>query len=127
MKLQSQINVIPFIDIMLVLLAVVLTTASFVSEGRIPVRLPSAAHADTQVVPRQLTIAIKTDGALFLDEQPVSLEALAVRLEGIEDRTTKISLRVDQTAAFVHFVDVVDLLKARALNDVSIIAHREGG
>ena len=44
MKPMAQINVIPFIDIMLVLLAVVLTTATFVAQGRIPVALPEAAY-----------------------------------------------------------------------------------
>jgi biopolymer transport protein ExbD len=44
MKPLSQMNVIPFIDVMLVLLAVVLTTATFVAQGKIPVALPSASQ-----------------------------------------------------------------------------------
>ena len=46
MKPLSQINVIPFIDVMLVLLAVVLTTATFVAQGKIPVSLPGATEAE---------------------------------------------------------------------------------
>jgi hypothetical protein len=48
MKRMDQINVIPFIDVMLVLLAIVLTTATFLIEGRLPIRLPAA---ETQTTP----------------------------------------------------------------------------
>lgn len=65
MKRMDQINVIPFIDVMLVLLAIVLTTATFLIEGRLPIRLPPA---ETQTRPLDVTpieIAIAADGQIF--------------------------------------------------------------
>ena len=58
MKPLAQINVIPFIDIMLVLLAVVLTTATFVAQGVIPVSLPEATSADELQRNRPIEITI---------------------------------------------------------------------
>ena len=120
-------NVIPFIDIMLVLLAIVLTTATFVAEGTIPVSLPESRGA---TVPpdssTQIEITVMATGALFFDSQPVSIEQLARRLDGYS-ADTRFLLRVDEDAAFRHFVDVVDLLKTRHMSRLSIVTRLAAG
>ncbi|MCG6967446.1 MAG: TonB system transport protein ExbD [Chromatiaceae bacterium] len=126
MKPLSQINVIPFIDVMLVLLAVVLTTATFVAQGKIPVSLPGASQAEPLPTGPALEITIDSAGQLYLAEQAVDLDLLAEALTGLgADR--QLMLRVDEAAAFRHFVAVVDLLKARGLENVSIVTRREAG
>ncbi|NEX22199.1 TonB system transport protein ExbD [Thiorhodococcus mannitoliphagus] len=123
MKRMDQINVIPFIDIMLVLLAIVLTTATFISEGRLEIRLPESkaqAQSDSE---RRLEIAIDADGHLFLDSKPLSLEQLAGQLDGLSN-DTPIVLRVDAATRFERFVDVIDELKARQLERLSILTQR---
>jgi biopolymer transport protein ExbD len=66
----NQINVIPLVDVMLVLLVIVLTTATFISTGQVPVELAKAkeagAHKDVPLV-----ITMTADGRLFLTDQPV--------------------------------------------------------
>ena len=64
MRPISTMNVIPFIDVMLVLLAVVLTTATFVAQGKIPVALPDAASADQLPVTQPIEITVSDDGAV---------------------------------------------------------------
>lgn len=117
-------NVIPFIDIMLVLLAVVLTTATFVQQGRLPVTLPVAAQAErtTEVDPFEITIA--RDGVLSVAGEVLDIDVLATRL-GELARDRAISLRVDDQAAFAHFVAVIDLLKRERLDRVSIVTRRD--
>src|SRR5918992_4560703 len=67
----NQINVIPLVDVMLVLLVIVLTTATFISTGQIPVDLAKAKEAgDRKDVPLVLTLT--KDGQLFVNDQPVS-------------------------------------------------------
>ena len=61
MRPLAQMNVIPFIDIMLVLLAVVLTTATFVAQGKIPVALPQATQ--TEPVANEPAVEITIDAA----------------------------------------------------------------
>ena len=75
MKRIDTINVIPFIDIMLVLLVMVLTTATFVKTGLIPVDLPEAKGSAAEHKPSELKLTIKKDGTLFIGEnEQVSIE-----------------------------------------------------
>jgi len=129
MRRMDQINVIPFIDIMLVLLAIVLTTATFIVEGRLHIRLPSATVKAPEQLPRQVEIALDADGKLFLDAEPLGgneagIAALATRLEALE-ADTPIVLRVDADSRFENFIAVVDLLKARGLERLSILTRRQ--
>lgn len=122
MKRFETINVIPFIDIMLVLLAIVLTTATFIVEGKLEIRLPEAS---TQATPDRLErreLAIDADERLYLDEQPLELEALGERLAAL-GRDTPIVLRVDADVRFARFVQVIDLLKARHMDRLTILTR----
>ena len=119
MKRMDTINVIPFIDIMLVLLAIVLATATFIAEGRLEIALPAAAQQSPPLQQETFEIAIDRDGAVFVDEQPVGLEALSIRLDGLAAETP-IRLRVDASAEFGSFVAVIDRLKARGLDQIGI-------
>lgn len=125
MKPQSQINVIPFIDIMLVLLAVVLTTATFVAQGRIPVSLPQAEHTESLSPKPATEITVDLQGNLFLADRPLSSRQLFAHLQSL-DRTTPIMLRVDEQAAFTHFVKVVEQLKAKGFENLSILTLSGG-
>ncbi|MBK1720707.1 biopolymer transporter ExbD [Thiocystis violacea] len=123
MKRMDQINVIPFIDIMLVLLAIVLTTATFISEGRLEIRLPESKGQNQPEPLPSLEIGIDAKGDLFLDAVPLTLDALGPRLDGLA-RETPIVLRVDAAARFERFVAVIDQLKARDLERLSILTRR---
>ena len=85
MKPLSQINVIPFIDIMLVLLAVVLTTATFVAQGKIPVSLPQASQAEPLVPAATVEITIDSEGRAYLADKPITLEQIAEQLAAVRD------------------------------------------
>ena len=122
MKPIATMNVIPFIDVMLVLLAIVLTTATFVAEGRIPVRLPTADHAEALQPEVTVEISITADGTLYLDGLQYGVDAFATLVQAMESQT-RFVLRVDEAAAFRHFVTVIDVLKANGLQNVSIITQ----
>jgi biopolymer transport protein ExbD len=124
MKPLAQINVIPFIDIMLVLLAVVLTTATFVAQGRIPLTLPAAQTALPPSQTETLELAVDADGHLFYDDKPIALTALSQRLQTV-DSETPVVLRVDAHAAFEHFVAVIDRLQQHDLHKLSIATRPE--
>ena len=68
MKRIESINVIPFIDILLVFLAIVLTTASFISQGKIKVNLPEANNETSSNVEQPLTLTVSKSGQYFLKE-----------------------------------------------------------
>lgn len=121
MKRFDQINMIPFIDIMLVLLAIVLTTASFISQGLIPMDLPQAEQtqtaANSQIKP--VEIAINAQNQVFFEGNNINVPELAAKLAQYPN-TTPIILRVDKTAAFDAFIQVIDRLKALHFEQVSI-------
>ena len=120
MKRFDQINMIPFIDIMLVLLAIVLTTASFISQGLIPVDLPKATQSEQATGDETvLEIAINAQNQIFFDGTPITAVELGSKLEA-HPNTTPVHLRVDKVAAFEHFISVVDVLKAKQFAAVSI-------
>ncbi len=126
MKRFDQINMIPFIDIMLVLLAIVLTTASFVSQGLIPVNLPVAEQVSEPSKDEEpLEIAINAQNEFFLGEEKVTLEQMAEKLKVQATPETLIVLRIDKAAVFEHFVKLIDLLKAQELNNLSIQAQQD--
>ena len=79
-KKFDTINVVPFIDIMLVLLVIVLTTATFVAKGIIPVDLPSSESATKQDNKQNLTITIKSNGEILFDKETVLKKDLKVAL-----------------------------------------------
>lgn len=124
MKRFAQVNVIPFIDIMLVLLAIVLTTATFISQGRIPLELPKAEHTEAMSPEESVEIAVDKDGGIFLDQAPIAKDALAEKLATL-DKETPVVLYVDRSARFASFVTIVDLLKANQLEKLSIVARGE--
>lgn len=123
MRRIDVINVIPFIDIMLVLLAIVLTTATFIVEGRLDIRLPTAPSQAATPPTNPIELAVDRDGIIFVGATPISLEALGARLDTVP-REASIVLRVDADARFGGFVAIVDLLKARNLDRLSILTRQ---
>lgn len=125
MKRIDSINVIPFIDIMLVLLVMVLTTATFVKTGLIPVDLPEAKGSATEHKPSELKLTIKKDGTLWLgDNEQVSLEQFEQKVVS-GGREMTVVLYSDKEAAFQNFVGVMDVLKRLGHEQLYIVTDQQ--
>ena len=109
-KRFDQINVIPFIDIMLVLLVMVLTTATFIKYGLIKVELPKASQAQSKRLPKEIKVFIKADSKLYVNEKQISPSELKNELSAI-DKDDVVVLHSDKAARFESFVFVMDILK----------------
>ena len=109
-KKFNEINVIPFIDIMLVLLVMVLTTATFIKQGIIPVDLPQAKESDKKQEKKEVHITVTKEGKLFLEKTELSAQALEAELKKIDADQTVV-LSSDKQAVFQDFVTVMDILK----------------
>lgn len=119
MRRFDQINVIPFIDIMLVLLAIVLTTATFIAQGRIEVNLPVAESGQAASSKPALMLSIDAQGQVYVDDKPVALDALTKRLETLP-KSRRIVFMVDRATPFGRFVAVVDRIKHQGLTQLTI-------
>lgn len=114
----DSINVVPLVDIMLVLLTIVLTTASFISSGRIPVSLPQVSKADIEKR-RDTIIEISADGQIYLGGKAFSKDGLERELSTLPTQTP-ILVRADRDIRFQSFVDVADVLKKLKISKVAI-------
>ena len=122
LKRFDQINVIPFIDIMLVLLVIVLTTATFIAKGVIPLDLPKAGSAKELPIKR-IEISIDEQGRIFWKKEPVDLKSLERRLSQISLKSN-ILLRTDKKSRFESFVKVLDILKKRGFEKIDLETER---
>jgi biopolymer transport protein ExbD len=103
------INVIPLVDIMLVLLTIVLVTATFIIQGSIPVKLPSAKYAESENI-RSYQITINKDGETFFENKKIGLEELESVVRNI-DKDSQISIYADRSAKVQSLISVLDILK----------------
>lgn len=123
-KRFDEINVIPFIDIMLVLLVMVLTTATFIKQGVIPVELPEAQASQKEELKKEITVYVKADGTMYFEEQKVTKQELEAKLSKIAKDQTVI-LRSDKESRFQDFVSVMDILKRLEHQQLYIITKEE--
>ena len=114
----DQINVIPLVDVMLVLLVIVLTTATFITTGQIPVDLAKAKEAgDRRDVPLILTLT--KEGQLFLNEQAVTKETLQAAMAS-HPRESLVVVRADRVTLLERFVEIVDAVRGLGFKQVSL-------
>lgn len=125
MKRFDQINMIPFIDIMLVLLAIVLTTASFVSKGLIDVDIPTAnqVKVTSEDVTKSIQIAVNIDNELFFNEEKIDFSQLKDKLSTLKT-DQKFVIRIDKKTDFEQFVKIIDVLKQGNFKKLSIQAEQ---
>lgn len=112
------LNVIPLVDVMLVLLTMVLTTANFIATGRIPVALPQASRSEVEKH-QDKTIEIVASGDIYLDDALVAQDAFESALAALPPDASFL-IRADRTVAFQRFIDVADALKRLHFNKVAI-------
>ena len=112
------INIIPLVDVMLVLLTIVLTTSTFIATGAIPVELPKATHSSTAET-EGVVIEIDKQGELYMDGKPSKIDTLSEALCGLE-RTKPVLIRADKSIELQLFVQVMDVVKGLRFKKVSL-------
>lgn len=115
------INVVPLVDVMLVLLAIVLTTATFIATGRIPVDLAEARHAPSAARAAPLLVTLTRDRQVYVGARPAP--DLAAALAG-EDRATPVVVRADGGIALRDFIALVDRIKGLGFRQVDLEVAR---
>ena len=114
----DQINVIPLVDVMLVLLVIVLTTATFISSGQIPVNLAKAKEVgDRKDAP--VVITLTAEGMLFLNDRAIPEGGLPGALAA-EPRESAVVVRADKVILLERFVSVVDEVRGLGFQQVSL-------
>ena len=123
LKKYDSINVIPFIDVLLVLLTIVLMTSTFISKGIIPISLPTASNADNIKVNKEIIIIIKEDGPLYCNNDIEGLDNIKEHILQFS-KDTPIHINSDKNAKFDIFVSVLDMLKQYEYSSISIVTKK---
>jgi biopolymer transport protein ExbD len=114
----EEINVIPLVDVMLVLLVIVLTTATFITAGQIPVNLAKAQNAEASHQ-SPVTVTIAADGGLYLNGRKTTRDELAEAIRAFP-RQTPVIVVADKGIALEHFVGAVDTIKGQGFERISL-------
>ena len=119
MKKFDSINVVPFIDIMLVLLAIVLTTSTFIAKGIIPVNLPKAQTKNIKKL-KSINITIKDNGDIYFEKEKVDKSTLTKKMLNIP-KNRAIALRCDKDAKIKLFVSIMEILNNLNFSNIAIV------
>lgn len=119
----DKMNVVPFIDIVLVLLVIVLATATFVTNQSIKVDLPSSS-SEQKEEKKSVNIGVDKEGKYFYDTEALSLERIKEKLLKLNPKKDIISLKMDKSSEFRYFVDIIDILKTKGFENISIITKK---
>jgi len=125
-EVTSEPNVVPLCDILLVLLIIFMVVTPLVKKG-VDVRLPTALNMIDYPENPEIVLSIREDGTLYLNNDKVTEEDLAILLEEIMltagDR--KLYLKADQDLEFGRFVEIIGPLKDAGVEIVGIIAEKK--
>jgi biopolymer transport protein TolR len=121
----NEINVTPFVDVMLVLLIIFMVTAPLMTQG-VDVDLPTTKTVKNLPQDSEhLVLSIKKDGSLFLDEYKVGLDELEDHLKRLVAKQKKqLFLRADKEVAYGTVVEVMGEIKSAGIDRLGIVAEQ---
>ena len=127
---MSDINVTPFVDVMLVLLIVFMVTAPLLTVG-VPVDLPKTKAKALSQPEEPLVISINKAGVVFIQETEVEIDKLVPRLAAITENKpdTRIYLRGDQNVNYGRIMEVMTRVNTAGFTHLALVSElpREGG
>ncbi|MBW3635180.1 MAG: biopolymer transporter ExbD [Armatimonadetes bacterium] len=120
---MAELNIIPLVDVILVLLIIFMATTAFVKETGLKMKLPAATTGQSaRETPRDLTIALGQGGALTLDGKPINEKDLATTLRARVGQNPRVHVVIkgDKSIAYERVVRVMDMARQSGLNSVSL-------
>ena len=124
----SEINVTPFVDVMLVLLIVFMVTAPLLTVG-VPVELPRTEAKQLESETEPLTITIRENGTVFVQETVIAKEDLVAQMRAIsrEGYDRRVFIRADSTADYGLVADVMARLSSSGFRNLGLVTDTEQG
>ena len=122
----SEINVTPFVDVMLELLIIFMVAAPMMTVG-VPIDLPKtqakALNADTQPI----TVSVKADGQVFLQETQIPIEEIAAKLQAVATTgyTERVFVRGDGNAPYGVIADVMSRIQAGGFTNIGLVTEQK--
>jgi biopolymer transport protein TolR len=118
----SDINMVPFIDVVLVLLIIFMITAPILQSG-IEVDVPKT-HTVKEITAQRLVVTMDKNQLIYLGDQPVNIHELAAKIKKqSKHQNDVVYLRADETIPFGAFCIVIDSLRQSGISNISIVTQ----
>jgi biopolymer transport protein ExbD len=121
----AEINVVPLVDIILVVLIIFMVTAPMIMKPSIDVKLPKAASGK-ETAPTKLNVAVTKDGAIQLNGQKITLDALQAEAEKLREQNPEIQaiISADQSVPHGEVIAVIDKVKLAGVTKFAISVEK---
>jgi biopolymer transport protein TolR len=121
---MSEINMTPFIDVMLVLLIIFMVAAPLLTVG-VPLDLPQTKAAALNIDKQPLTLSVKADGKLYLMETPITLEDIPAKLSAVAKagQDERIYVRGDKAINYGRVAEVMAAVTAAGYRKVALVTE----
>lgn len=117
----SEINVTPFVDVMLVLLVIFMVTAPLMQQG-VDVNLPRAKGKELPTDER-ISLVIKRDRTIYMNDTPVSMPQMKQKLEAISKLNPNVFLKADKDVPYGLVVEVMGEIKEAGIEKLGMITE----
>ena len=123
---MAEINMTPFIDVMLVLLIIFMVAAPLLASG-VPIDLPKTAAAPLNVDQKPLSIAIGDNGDVSVMDQPVAMDGLTAKLQDLAKQgyDERIYVRGSKTVNYGRVAEVMSIITAAGYKKVALVTEAE--
>lgn len=120
----SEINITPFVDVLLVLLIIFMVAAPMLTSS-VDINLPQGVETANEEKLQTITVSVKSDGAIFLQDDPIKSTILASRLKEISANnfTRKIFVRADKSLDYGKVMDVVKTISMAGFAQVVLVTE----
>ncbi len=125
---MAEINVTPLVDVMLVLLIIFMITAPLM-QHKVKIELPEKSVVDKEPSPNQaISLAVKSDGDLFWNDEPLQLATLdrRLRVEARREPQPMLEIRADKTTRYGVLQDVMGVAKVAGMKKIGFVTTPEG-
>ena len=125
-QVMSEINVTPFVDVMLVLLIIFMVTAPLLTVG-VPIDLPETKASQLNAESEPITISVKKEGGIYLQETEIPLVELVAKLKAIAKNgyEERIFVRGDKGATYGDVIEVMALISSSGYKRLAMITLQE--
>ena len=123
-RLMNNINVVPYIDVMLVLLVIFMVTAPMTNPGI--VELPRVGQ-DLKQQNTPITVSVKKDGSIEMEGKKIKADALLIELNQAIEKNPELSVVIaaDKKTQYENVITVMDLLKQNQIHKVGLLLKPE--
>lgn len=123
---MAEINVIPLVDIMLVLLVIFIITAPVITHA-VKIDLPQVSHERHETQLEHLTLSLDSAGHLYWNHEPIALERLRVKLQEAvaHNPDLEVHLRADQATPYAHIARILVDTRSSGVRRIGFITEPE--